>query len=84
MHYTFVCLFVLLNILSGVEGTRDGFILDRNHCKIKCFVLGSNSMCETMCTRLGATAGYCSHYACFCTNLKDEVKIWGDAYKCKY
>nr|A0A7S8RFI7.1 RecName: Full=Putative sodium channel toxin Ts37; AltName: Full=Tityustoxin-37; Flags: Precursor [Tityus serrulatus]QPD99028.1 putative sodium channel toxin Ts37 [Tityus serrulatus] len=77
------CLLVSLVLLWGAAGSRDGFLLDRNFCRIKCSFLGSNSMCADRCTVLGASAGHCNNYACFCTDLRDRVKIWGDSVRCR-
>uniref|UniRef100_A0A2I9LPB5 NaTx n=1 Tax=Centruroides hentzi TaxID=88313 RepID=A0A2I9LPB5_9SCOR len=78
-------LFVILPwaSLSELKERRSGFLLDRNHCKIQCSLQGTNSMCEARCASLGATNGYCKYHACFCTNLKKEVKIWGDDVRCR-
>nr|Q56TT9.1 RecName: Full=Alpha-insect toxin BjaIT; AltName: Full=Bj-alpha-IT; Flags: Precursor [Hottentotta judaicus]AAT52203.1 insect selective alpha neurotoxin precursor [Hottentotta judaicus] len=76
MNYLVVICFALL-LMTGVESGRDAYIADNLNCAYTC---GSNSYCNTECTKNGAVSGYCQWLgkygnACWCINLPDKVPI---------
>uniref|UniRef100_A0A2I9LPA2 NaTx n=1 Tax=Centruroides hentzi TaxID=88313 RepID=A0A2I9LPA2_9SCOR len=69
-------------LLVGIERSesRDGYPLASNGCKFACSGLGENNpTCNSICKKkAGSDYGYCYAWTCYCTNVAEDTKLWGD------
>nr|P80950.1 RecName: Full=Neurotoxin-like protein STR1; AltName: Full=Anatoxin AaH STR1; Short=AaHSTR1 [Androctonus australis] len=63
---------------------RDGYIVhDGTNCKYSCEFGSEYKYCGPLCEKKKAKTGYCYLFACWCIEVPDEVRVWGeDGFMC--
>nr|P56743.1 RecName: Full=Toxin Aah6; AltName: Full=AaH VI; Short=AaHVI; AltName: Full=Neurotoxin 6; AltName: Full=Neurotoxin VI [Androctonus australis] len=58
---------------------RDGYVVKNGtNCKYSCEIGSEYEYCGPLCKRKNAKTGYCYAFACWCIDVPDDVKLYGD------
>nr|A0A7S8MUG8.1 RecName: Full=Putative sodium channel toxin Ts34; AltName: Full=Tityustoxin-34; Flags: Precursor [Tityus serrulatus]QPD99025.1 putative sodium channel toxin Ts34 [Tityus serrulatus] len=72
-------LLLLITILIEIHALKDGYVIYKNsNCKYSCNINEKWKYCSPLCQKKHGKTGYCYFFACWCTDLPNDVPIYGE------